>query len=61
MSVCALKREFQNSLQVDVIIKDNDGGNEDIGIDLSADEIDVFVNQPYDQNELERILNGESQ
>lgn len=61
MSVCALKREFQDALQVDVIIKDNDGGNEDIGIDLSADEIDVFVSQPYDQNELERILNGESQ
>lgn len=59
-SVCALKREFQNALQVDVIIKDTDGGNADIGIDLSTDQIDVFVNQPYDHNELERILNGES-
>lgn len=60
-SVCALKREFHRSLQVDVIIKDTDGGNEDIGIDLSADEIDAFVNQPYDHIELERILNGEPQ
>lgn len=59
--MCALKREFQDALQVDIIIKDIDGGNEDIGIDLSADGIDLFVSQPYDQNELERILNGESQ
>lgn len=57
-SVCALKREFDAALQVDVIIKDIDGGNEDIGIDLSAGEIDGFVNQPYDHLELERILNG---
>ena len=57
-SVCALKREFEQALQVDVIIKDNDGGNADIGIDLSADEIDGFVNQPYDHEELEKILNG---
>ncbi|ORL66626.1 zeta toxin family protein [Pseudomonas putida] len=60
-SVCALKREFEGSLQVDVIIKDNDGQNADIGIDLSADEIDAFVNQPYDHIKLERILNGEPQ
>lgn len=60
-SVCALKREFQDALQVDVIIKDTDRGNEDIGIDFSADEIEVFVNPPYDHSELERILNGESQ
>ena len=46
---------------MDVIIKDNDGENGDIGIDLSADEIDGFVNQPYDHAELERILNGVSQ
>jgi hypothetical protein len=58
VSVCTLKREFQDALQVDVIIKDNDGANGDIGIDLSADEIDGFINQPYDPNELERILNG---
>ena len=45
-------------MQVDVIIKDNDGANGDIGIGLSADEIDGFINQPYDPNELERILNG---
>jgi hypothetical protein len=44
-----------------VIIKDNDGGNEDIGIDLSAGEIDGFVSQPYDHVELEKILNGVSQ
>lgn len=44
-----------------MIIKDNDGSNSDIGIDLSADEIDAFVNQPYDHHELERVLNGESQ
>lgn len=61
VSVCALKREFDGRLQVDVIIKDNDGSNSDIGIDLSADEIDAFVNQPYDHHELERVLNGESQ
>lgn len=60
-SVCALKREFDAALQVDVIVKDNDGRNDAIGIDLSADEIDGLVNQPYDHNELERILNGETQ
>lgn len=60
-SVCALKLQFEAALQVDVIIKDTDGGNEDIGIDLSAGEIDGFVNQPYDQVQLERILNGVSQ
>lgn len=60
-SVCALKREFERALQVDVIIKDNDGGDSDIGIDLSADEIDALVSQPYAHDELERILNGESQ
>lgn len=57
-SVCELKRELGDSLQVDVILKNTDGGNADIGINLSADEIDRFVNQPYDQNELECILNG---
>lgn len=61
-TVCALKREFAaDFLQVDVIIKDIDGGNEDIGIDLSASEIDGFVMQPYDLAQLERILNGVSQ
>lgn len=60
-SVCALKRQFERALQVDVIIKDNDGENGDIGIDLSADEIDGFVNQPYDHKELEEVLNGVSQ
>ncbi|WDY60405.1 zeta toxin family protein [Pseudomonas sp. PSKL.D1] len=59
-SVCALKRDYGSALQVDVIVKDNDGQNGDIGIDLSADEIDVFVNQPYDHNQLVRILSGES-
>ncbi|MCU1752139.1 zeta toxin family protein [Pseudomonas sp. 6D_7.1_Bac1] len=61
VSVCALKRQFEGSLQVDVIIKDNDGENADIGIDLSADEIDGFVNQPYAHEELENILNGVTQ
>lgn len=46
---------------MDVIIKDNDGENAEIGIDLLADEIDGFVNQPYDHEELEEILNGVSQ
>lgn len=59
VSVCTLKREFQDALQVDVISKDNDEENGDIGIDLSAEEIDGFINQPYDPSELERILNGE--
>ena len=57
-SVCQLKREFLRDLQVDVIIKDIDGGNEDVGIDLSADEIDGFVNQPYDHDQLVGILKG---
>ncbi|MDE1169071.1 MAG: zeta toxin family protein [Pseudomonas sp.] len=59
-SVCALKRQFETALQVDIIIKDNDGGSADIGIDLSAGEIDGFVSQPYDHAELERILQGVS-
>ncbi|QAX83881.1 Zeta toxin [Pseudomonas sp. DTU12.3] len=57
-SVCELKREWGQALQVDVIIKDTDGGDADFGIDLSAEEIDRMVTQPYDQSELERILNG---
>ncbi|WP_244216082.1 zeta toxin family protein [Pseudomonas reidholzensis] len=60
VSVSALKREFEGRVQVDVIIKDYDGQNGDIGIDLTADEIDAFVRQPYDHHELERILNGVS-
>jgi hypothetical protein len=58
VSVRELKREFDDLLQVDVIIKDTDGGDAEIGIDLSAGEIDDIVSQPYDQNELERILSG---
>lgn len=60
-SVCALKREFSADVQVDVIIKDIDGGNENVGIDLSASEIDGFVRQPYDHSQLYGILNGVSQ
>lgn len=58
-SVCMLKREFQDRLQVDAIIKNNDGQNGEIGIDLSAGEIDAFVRPPYAPEQLERILNGE--
>jgi predicted ABC-type ATPase len=57
-TVCQLKREFRDSLQVDVLIKDTDGGGADVGIDLSADEIDDLVRQPYHPDQLEHILTG---
>lgn len=57
-TVCQLKREFQGRLQVDVLIKDTDGGDAEIGIDLSAEEIDELVRQPYHPDQLERILTG---
>lgn len=57
-TVCQLKREFQGRLQVDVLIKDTDGGDAEIGIDLSAEEIDELVRQPYHPDQLEKILPG---
>ena len=57
-TVYQLKGEFQDRLQVDVLIKDTDGGDADIGIDLSADEIEEFVRQPYHPDQLEKILAG---
>ncbi|WP_219268612.1 zeta toxin family protein [Pseudomonas sp. Xaverov 259] len=57
-TVCRLKREFLGALQVDVLIKDTDAGESQIGIDLSADEIDELVRQPYHPDQLEQILIG---
>ncbi|MCP1464620.1 hypothetical protein J3D60_002445 [Pseudomonas sp. S3E17] len=57
-TVCGLKREFLGRLQVDVLIKDTDGGASYIGIDLSAEEIDELVIQPYHPDQLEQILTG---
>lgn len=57
-TVCQLKSEFMQSLQVDVILKNTDGSDADIGIDLSTDEIDEFVKQPYHSDQLEQILTG---
>ena len=57
-TVCRLKREFLGSLQVDVLIKDTDAGESQVGIDLSADEIDELVRQPYHPDQLEQILIG---
>ncbi|KAF1030324.1 MAG: Toxin PezT [Pseudomonas sp.] len=57
-TVCQLKREFLGHLQVDVLIKDTDGGDEEVGIDLCADEIDDLVRQPYHPHQLEQILTG---
>lgn len=57
-TVCGLKREFLGRLQVDVLIKDTDGGESYIGIDLSAEEIDELVIQPYHPDQLEQILTG---
>ncbi|WP_460949896.1 zeta toxin family protein [Pseudomonas marginalis] len=57
-TVCQLKSEFLERLQVDVIIKDMDGSDADIGIDLSAEEIDELVRQPYHPDQLEQILTG---
>lgn len=57
-TVCRLKREFIGALQVDVLIKDTDAGESQIGIDLSADEIDELVRQPYHPDQLEQILIG---
>ncbi|WP_227451390.1 hypothetical protein [Pseudomonas fluorescens] len=53
-----MKREFLGRLQVDVLIKDTDGGALYIGIDLSAEEIDELVIQPYHPDQLEQILTG---
>lgn len=57
-TVCGLKREFLGHLQVDVLIKDTDGGEAEIGIDLSAEEIDELVRQPYHPDQVEQILTG---
>lgn len=55
-TVCRLKSEFGDKLQVDVIVKNNDGDMADIGIDLSHDEIDAMVEQNYDPMALKQIL-----
>lgn len=57
-TVCQLKGEFQERLQVDVLIKDTDGSDADIGINLSAEEIDELVRPPYHPDQLEQILTG---
>ncbi|MCK6187428.1 zeta toxin family protein [Pseudomonas sp. EYE_354] len=58
VTVCQLKREFLGDLQVDVILKDTDGSDAEIGIDLSTDEIDELVRQPYHPDQLEQLLTG---
>ncbi|CRN03279.1 Zeta toxin [Pseudomonas sp. 34 E 7] len=57
-TVCQLKREFLEKIQVDVILKNTDGNDAEIGIDLSTDEIDELVRQPYHPEQLEQILTG---
>lgn len=57
-TVCQLKREFLEDLQVDVILKDTDGSDAEIGIDLSTDEIDELVRQPYHPDQLQQMLTG---
>ncbi|ONH52353.1 Zeta toxin [Pseudomonas cedrina] len=57
-TVCQLNREFQDRLQVDVLIKDTDGGDAEVGIDLSAEDVDELVSQPYYPDQLEQILTG---
>jgi predicted ABC-type ATPase len=55
-TVCSLKAEFGTQLQVDVIVKNNDGDAADIGIDLTADEIDAMVKHNYDPEALKQLL-----
>ncbi|MGY2290005.1 zeta toxin family protein [Pseudomonas sp. SDO528_S397] len=57
-TVCALKGEFRDRLQVDVLIKDTDGTDADIGINLCVEEIDDLIRHPYHQTQLEQILTG---
>ncbi len=57
-TVCQLKREFQGLIKVDVLLKDTDGGEANVGIDLSAEEIDDLVRQPYHPDQLEHVLIG---
>lgn len=56
--MCQLKRELLGKIQVDVILKDTDGADAEVGIDLSTDEIDELVRQPYHPEQLEQMLAG---
>ncbi|SQF98611.1 zeta toxin [Paucimonas lemoignei] len=55
-TVCSLKAEFGTLLQVDVIVKNNDGDTADIGIDLAVDEIDAMTLHNYDPEVLKKSL-----
>jgi len=51
-----LKQSFRLQLKVDLIVKDTDGSNQAVELNVGADEIDALVTFGYSAAELDRIL-----
>lgn len=51
-----LKQSYRLQLKVDLIIKDTDGRNQAVELNVGADEIDALVTFGYSATELDRIL-----
>ena len=51
-----LKQSFRLQLNVDLIVKDTDGSNQAVELNVSTDEIDVLVTFGYSATELDRFL-----
>lgn len=54
--VKALKRSFRLQLKVDLIVKDTDGSNQAVELNVDPDEIDALVTFGYSAIELDQIL-----
>jgi predicted ABC-type ATPase len=54
--VKVLKQSFRLQLKVDLIVKDTDGSNQAVELNVGADEIDALVTFGYSAAELDRIL-----
>lgn len=54
--VKTLKQSFRLQLKVDLIVKDTDGSNQAVELNVGSDEIDALVTFGYSATELDRIL-----
>jgi Holliday junction resolvasome RuvABC DNA-binding subunit len=51
-----LKRSYRLQLKVDLIVKDTDGSNQAVELNVDPDQIDALVTFGYSATELDRIL-----